>query len=214
MPWPTPDILVDLDTPADYEQLVGSEPTLIAASGQWHSNPVQRPMAILPGSFNPVHAGHWGLAAAAREILGAEVHFELSRRNVDKPELSDDEIARRAGQFAGRGDLWITHAPRFFEKAAHFPGVAFVIGADTAARIVDVRYHNNDADQLAAALAALQQRECRFLVAARVDGRGVVLTLDDLAIPNRWRPLFASIPESRFRLDICSSDMRRREGQP
>ncbi len=212
IPWPTPDVLVDLDTPADYESLVRNEPTLIAASGQWHFDHPDRPNAILPGSFNPFHAGHWGLAAAAREILGADVHFELSRRNVDKPELSDDEIARRAAQFAGRGDLWITHSPRFFEKAAHFPGVVFVVGADTAARIIDVRYHNDDAAHLAAAIAALQERECRFLVAARALNREKLLTLEDLAIPNRWRPLFAAIPESRFRLDICSSDMRRGEG--
>src|SRR5207244_3831845 len=106
----------------------------------------------------------------------------------------------------GRADVWITHSPRFVEKAAHFPGAVFVVGADTAARLVDVRYYEGDAARLATALDAIRERECRFLVAARALGHGSLLTLEDLAIPRRWQPLFAAIPASRFRLDICSTD--------
>jgi hypothetical protein len=155
-----------------------------------------------------------GLAAAAREILGVEVPFEMSRQNVDKPALTDDEISRRSAQFHGRAGLWITHSPRFFEKAADFPGAAFVVGADTAARLVDVRYYEGDVARLAAALDAIQNRECRFLVAARALGQGSLISLDDLSIPSRWRPLFKAIPTTRFRLDLSSSDLRNGEASP
>src|SRR5437870_5800782 len=63
---------------------------------------------LLPGSFNPLHAGHSQLAAAAQKLLACEVHFELSIANVDKPELNLDEIRRRITQFAGRGGVWLT----------------------------------------------------------------------------------------------------------
>ena len=76
----------------------------------------------------------------------------MSRQNVDKPALTDDEISRRIAQFHGRAGLWITHSSRFFEKAADFPGATFVVGADTAARLVDVRYYEGDVARVAAAL--------------------------------------------------------------
>jgi CTP:molybdopterin cytidylyltransferase MocA len=229
-PWPTAEVLIDLDTMEDYERLcrdakggcgpgniwAGSEtrPTLLTADGASLDNADHRPAALLPGSFHPVHEGHWGLAGVAGEILGAKVAFELSRRNVDKPELTDEEISRRAAPFRGRADLWITRSPRFIEKALHFPGVTFVVGADTAARLFDARYYEGNEDRLAAALDELELRFCRFLVAARVDNRGTLLTLDDLPIPPRWRALFEAVPASRFRLDISSTEMRRREGLP
>src|SRR5437868_7171605 len=90
-----------------------------------------RPTAILPGAFNPVHPGHWGLADAAAEWLGLPVAFELSIANVDKSPLDPDEIERRRSQFAGRAPLWLTHAPQFVQKAELFPGAIFVVGADT-----------------------------------------------------------------------------------
>jgi CTP:molybdopterin cytidylyltransferase MocA len=217
VPWPSPEVLIDLDTPAEYEALARGNspqiagPTLITAAGQWRPDPPRRPQALLPGSFNPVHEGHWGLAAAARDILGHDVDFELSRRNVDKADLTDAEVARRAAQFVGRADLWVTSAPRFFEKAALFPGCAFVVGADTAARLVDARYHEGDCGNLATALDRLLECECRFLVAARVDSGGALLTLDDVDIPSRWRPMLRAIPATRFRFDLSSTDLRRRE---
>src|SRR3546814_361042 len=46
----------------------------------------QRPSCIglLPGSFNPLHEAHTGLAGAASRILNKEIFFELSVSNVDK----------------------------------------------------------------------------------------------------------------------------------
>ena len=58
------------------------------------------PAAVLPGSFNPLHGGHRGLARIASELLGVPVHFEISALNVDKPSLDAAEVRRRLAQFA------------------------------------------------------------------------------------------------------------------
>src|SRR5436305_1581127 len=98
------------------------------------------PMALLPGAFNPLHAGHVALAALAERLEGKPAAFELSAVNVDKAELHADEVRRRARQFAGRFPAWLTRAALFTEKAALFPGATFVVGADTATRLLDPRY--------------------------------------------------------------------------
>ena len=57
---------------------------------------------LLAGSFDPLHRGHEKLAEAAANILDAEVAFELSVENVDKPPLDESEVRTRTAQFAGK----------------------------------------------------------------------------------------------------------------
>ena len=92
---------------------------------------------VLPGSFNPLHRGHRSLADAASRILGEPVTFELSITNVDKPPLAETEIRRRLAQFDDTEAVAVTRTPVFYRKADLFPGCAFVIGWDTATRLVD-----------------------------------------------------------------------------
>ena len=146
-------------------------------------------------------------------MLGKPVAFELSVANVDKPPLSDAEIERRLAQFAGLAEVWLTRAPRFIEKAACFPGSTFVVGADTAARVVLARYYDGDMGRREAALDCLRQAGCRFLVAARADAAGRCWRLEDLDIPAPWHDLFLGIPETRFRLDLSSTELRRKHGR-
>jgi len=167
------------------------------------------PAALLPGSFNPRHAGHVGLATVAAEMVGGAVHFELSAVNVDKPPLSADEIRRRIAQFGGQGTVELTRAPTFLEKARLFSGVTFVVGADTAERLVAARYYGGSDVRMHAALEEMAGLGARFLVAARVDATGRVSTLADVAVPPRFARLFAEIPESRFRVDTSSTALRR-----
>ena len=168
------------------------------------------PAALLPGSFNPLHEGHLRLARVAEELLGAPVAFEISVINVDKPPLAADEVRRRVAQFAGRARVELTRAPTFVEKSRLFPGVTFVVGADTAERLVAAKYSGDDDARMTAALQEMADRGCRFLVAVRVDAAKRVHSLADAPIPPRFAPLFTAIPESRFRLDSSSSDIRAR----
>ena len=165
------------------------------------------PGAVLAGSFNPLHEGHRQLAAAASKILSANVTFELSVTNVDKPPLAESEIRARASQFRGIGRLVLTRAPVFFEKASLFPGCTFVVGWDTIARLVDPKYYNGSTTRMLLALEQIRGLGCSFLVAGRAD-RAQFHTLDDVAVPAGFERMFRSIPETAFRHDVSSTDLR------
>lgn len=190
--------------------LEGKEPTLCVTGHGKLSADAPRPAALLAGSFNPLHEAHLSLAALAARKLAGPVAFELSVANVDKPALPAWEVLHRIQQFAWRSDVWLTHAPTFVEKAELFPGVVFIVGADTAERIVESRYYGSEGSMIAA-LVRVRERGCRFLVAGRTD-EGRFQGLDELAIPPAISDLFSAIPEHEFRLDISSTQLRQAGG--
>ena len=168
-------------------------------------------LAVLPGSFSPLHYGHRELARVAGEITGLEVIYELSVVNVDKPPLTESEIRRRVGQFAGTRRLALTRAPTFREKAERFPGCVFIIGWDTLIRLIDPRYYGDSEGAMLRALAEIWALGCRFLVAGRTMD-GAFRTLGEAAIPQRFSPLFQAIPEAAFRADVSSTELRGQGG--
>jgi hypothetical protein len=197
---------------AQLERLLAGEllAVCVEPDGRLHTS-TQQAKLLLPGSFNPLHEGHRELLALSAQLLGRSPAFELSVTNVDKPTLSVEEVRRRIDQFAGLAPVWLSRAARFVEKARLFPGAVFVVGADTALRIVDERYYAEGANGLRAALAELRQRGCRFLVGGRITGNEF-LTLDKLPIPSDYRELFEAIPETLFRRDISSTWLRQQQG--
>lgn len=164
-------------------------------------------IALLSGSFNPLHDGHRTLAQVAEERLGTKVFFELPLINADKDPIDLMEARRRALQFAGTAPLLLSRAPLFHQKAALFPDSTFVLGVDTAKRLISPRFHNNDGEKLHAALDDLRQRGSHFLVAGRSGDEGYE-TLRDLTIPEGYGDLFTELPKDAFHLDISSSMVR------
>jgi hypothetical protein len=168
------------------------------------------PSALVSGAFNPLHEGHRGLLRATATIVGGPVAFELSIINVDKPALADKEVRRRLGQFQWLAPVWLTRAPTFVEKAALFPGVVFMVGVDTAERILALRYYAGREAIMTGALDQIRERGCKFLVAGRADLTGPFLHLGHLAVPARYRDLFEALPEEAFRVDLSSTALRER----
>jgi nicotinamide mononucleotide (NMN) deamidase PncC len=169
---------------------------------------VAPPALVVPGAFNPVHAGHWGLAEVAARLTGSAAVFELSVTNVDKPPLGPEEVRRRLAQFAWRAPVWLVRAPTFAEKARLFAGATFVVGADTAERVVAPRYYGDSAKEMDRALGEIRRHGCRFLVAGRVCADGRFTELHHLDIPRGHRELFVAVPAEAFRVDVSSTALR------
>jgi nicotinamide mononucleotide (NMN) deamidase PncC len=169
-----------------------------------------RPLVLMPGSFNPMHAGHVLLARVAEELRQQPLAFEISVTNVDKPPLEGQTVRHRLAQFAWKSPVELTRAPTFLEKSRLFPRATFVIGADTAERLVAPKYYGDDEARMHVALEEIAGSGGSFLVAVRSDGAGRVRALGDIPVPRRYVDLFTEIPEHRFRLDTSSSEIRAR----
>jgi hypothetical protein len=167
------------------------------------------PAGLLCGAFNPLHDGHKQLRAAAERQLGGPVYYEMSIRNVDKPPLDFLSIERRRAQFSEQ-PLALTTAPTFAEKAVALPRVVFVVGVDTALRIVEPRYYGGSAAAMRDALSQFDRAGCRFLVAGRKVAERFA-TLADVAVPEEFTGLFRAISPDEFRVDISATELRRRQ---
>src|SRR6266404_3717365 len=169
-----------------------------------------QPFLLFPGSFNPMHQGHALLARVAEELRQLPLAFEISVTNVDKPPLTSETVRHRLAQFAWKSPVELTRAPTFVEKSRLFPRTTFVIGADTAERLVAPKYYGGDEVRMHVALEEIANSGGSFLVAARIDAAGRVRTLGDIPVPRRYADLFTAIPEHRLRIDASSSDIRAR----
>lgn len=174
--------------------------------GDWTETVRPTPQGILSGSFNPLHPGHVELRRVAESILNGPVAYEFSLINADKPPIELDEAVRRVEQKFD-APLAVSTAPVFLQKARLMPGVAFVVGADTAVRVIDPRFYSHAPGGLAEAFSEFRKLKCRFLVAARRHG-GTLLTAENIGLPAESADLFHAVPETVFRLDVSSSQLR------
>jgi hypothetical protein len=162
---------------------------------------------LFPGAFNPIHAAHKRVAEVAAQRFGSPVTFEVSIMNVEKPPLDFIEIADRLAQFQSEQVL-LTRAPTFVEKAELAPGCIFIVGIDTLVRIGDPIYYHGEADKRDAAIDAIAGSGCRFLVFGRLLNRKF-MGMSDVELPPMLRALCDEVPESVFREDVSSTELRR-----
>jgi nicotinamide mononucleotide (NMN) deamidase PncC len=168
---------------------------------------IEAPKGLLSGSFNPLHHGHIGLADAAAEVLDGEVYFELPVRNAEKPPLDFFSIEDRRQHLTSR-PVALTTSPLFVDKSKLFPQTTFVIGMDTAVRILDPRFYSDSIEELRESLRTIYRNGCRFLVASRLSDQGLQ-SLADLAEATEFGDLFSAIPPELFREDVSSTQLRK-----
>jgi hypothetical protein len=179
-------------------------------------------------------------AAAAQPLA-----YELAVVNADKGMLSLDVLRGRVAQFLGGGaaaagagaaaaageagaaarpppPLLLTREPLFAGKArllAPPPSTktTWVVGWDTAARLVDPKYYGGSEAGVAAALADLSARGCVVAVVGRrvgPAGGGAFRVWDPTAdVPPSLAALippglFVTVPEEAFRADVSSTELR------
>uniref|UniRef100_M4C227 Cytidyltransferase-like domain-containing protein n=1 Tax=Hyaloperonospora arabidopsidis (strain Emoy2) TaxID=559515 RepID=M4C227_HYAAE len=181
---------------------------------------------VLPGSFNPLHKGHIDLARVTQQLIESRtgikmpVAFELAVSNADKGAIDSSTISSRIAQIAhgtspsGAWPVLITNAPLFGQKAQLLPGCIFAIGADTAVRLVDKKYYDMDEHKMVLALDRIARSECSFVVAGRFDKKVEkrYICAEEVVekhVPPVFRHLFVPLPETVFRNDISSTDIRR-----
>ena len=159
---------------------------------------------ILSGSFNPLHEGHIELLKASSKEFKKNPLFEISIKNVDKSEINFNDLMDRINQFRSLGKLVVTNSAKFEEKSKIFKESIFVIGYDTALRLVDNKYYNDDFRK---SLKIIEKNNCSFLVSGRIINK-------KYKKPNNinfegYDYLFNILSEEKFRIDISSTELRR-----
>ena len=92
----------------------------------------------------------------------------MSAVNADKPPLAISQIKDRVKQFEKVGKtVIVSNQPYFYKKAELFPGSAFVIGADTVARLINPKYYGDDNEKMLEILLGCKNTGCTFLVGSR-----------------------------------------------
>lgn len=189
---------------------------------------------VYSGSFNPFHEGHARLTKAALSELSSKdpgslcdlpVVFEIAVVNADKPPLSRDEIFSRVKEFSPSGNatkllrelgisnfaVCVTSRPLFATKVDLFPNCRFLLGTDTLLRLFDEKYYDHSRDNMLIATGKLMEG-CQLIVGGRVTSAGDFLQADTVLAPLRLPEVLTnnilSIPESAFRCDISSTEIR------
>lgn len=166
--------------------------------------------AMMPGSFNPPHEGHFGLARSFRHTHSKNVLFEIGTNPPHKDPPTVQELLQRAKMLKGYDVLFTKDIPKFIEKARAYPGMPLIMGADTLLRILDPKWGTQPQDLI----RELRKLRTKLFVAERlVDGKPVdcddiVDDLDDILSDEEMDMAYWVIQDLEGRWDISSTELR------
>jgi hypothetical protein len=170
---------------------------LVRSTGDREAAPARLRLAF-PGTFDPPHEGHLGMADAARELTGIDPVLWISAEPPHKPAVPLTELLSRTRLLRGKNTLFSRGEPLYIDKARRYPGAGFVLGTDALVRLLDPRW--GVAPE--ALVAEFRSLGTRFYVASRaVDGE--LVTLRD--VPEAARDLCTELPG---RWDVSSTHLR------
>jgi nicotinic acid mononucleotide adenylyltransferase/nicotinamide mononucleotide (NMN) deamidase PncC len=152
-----------------------------------------------PGTFDPPHSGHLGMAVAVEALTGTRPVMWITAEPPHKPPVPFAELLRRARRLHGYDVLFSRGEPLYIDKARRYPGCAFLIGSDSLVRLLDPKWGLD----VPALVKEFTELGTRFYVTSRVTD-GTLLTLGD--IPDAPRHLCIEVDG---RWDVSSTELRR-----
>jgi len=136
---------------------------------------------IFPGSFNPLTIGHVQLILETINHLGfsSEDHPPIILEiglNADKGALTRVQIEGRIKQILDQLNIHgiknigiaVTSSPLYLQKTEIFQQCTYIIGADTAIRLLDPKYTKDCIFELVYSLSLIQSRGTKFIVGGRI----------------------------------------------
>lgn len=159
---------------------------------------------IYSGSFRRFHAGHDLAARNAFLQTNKQVVLEITAGNIGREPSTMAELLERSIQMRGRWPVILRKdCSKFSDKAKAYPGFEFIVGFDTAIRIVNPEFYNNNWEAMVEELDQLSKTGARFHVLGRVHpNTGVFQTADDIWCAHKHHRLFVPLAG---RVDVSAS---------
>ncbi|BFU22598.1 hypothetical protein EHI8A_059930 [Entamoeba histolytica HM-1:IMSS-B] len=165
------------------------------------------------GTFNPFHKAHKKIIEyMSMRFNHRPIILDISQRSEDKSVTSLTNVFIRASQVAGKYKVNISNTSLYIDKCKTYPGGTFVVGLDTAVRILNKRYYQNSEINLKKAMQVIASMGCNFIVVGRKDDiTNRFLEFDSVksTLPAKeYHYLFISLNEKEFRYDLSSTYLR------
>lgn len=168
--------------------------------------------ALMSGSFNPPHQGHFGMAANFLQNYGEQVVFEVGVTPPHKTAPTAQELLQRAKMLQGHNTLFSKDMPLYVDKSSAYPKMTLLIGADALIRMFDPKW-GVDRDAL---LETFKKNGSNFIVTGRaIDGEFVTAeeAIKRCLLSNVGGSLGTGVSHSMFeplegRWDVSSTELR------